>query len=46
MVVLEFSCNFDVIVGGDEYRVYLLHHLDQKSSFVILIKMLHTAAAN
>lgn len=31
MVVVKFSCNFDVVVGGGEYSIYLFHHLDQKS---------------
>lgn len=30
MVVWEFSCVFNVVVGGSEYCVYLCQHLDQK----------------
>lgn len=33
MVVLYFSCNFDVVVRGGKYTAYLLCHLDQKLSF-------------
>lgn len=29
MVVLHFSCNFEVVVGGDEHNIYLLCQLDQ-----------------
>ena len=32
MVVLEFSCNFDMIVGGYAYHVYPYCHLYWKSS--------------
>lgn len=27
-VVLQFSCNLDVVIGGDEHSIYLLCHLD------------------
>ena len=30
MVVLQFSCNFDVVVEGDEHSLYLCCHLDWK----------------
>lgn len=32
MVVLWFCFNFDVVLRGGEHNIYLLHHLDQKSS--------------
>lgn len=31
MVVLWFSCNIVVVVGQDEYHIYLHHPLNQKS---------------
>lgn len=30
MVVLLFSCNFNVVLGGAEHSIYLLCHLDWK----------------
>ena len=30
VIVLLFSCNFDVVVGGCEYSVYQLCYLDRK----------------
>ena len=36
MVVLQFSCNFNVVVGGGEHSVYLLCHLFLFFSFFLL----------
>lgn len=30
MVILWFNCNFGVVVGGGEYSLYLLYHVDRK----------------
>ena len=35
MVILYFSCNFDVVVGGFKYCIYLCCHLDQKLGFLL-----------
>ena len=32
MLVLQFSCNFDVVVGGGEHCVYLCHDIDLTTS--------------
>lgn len=39
MVVLQFSCDFDAVVGGGEHSVYLLHHLDQKLTILVFQKL-------
>ena len=33
MVVLSDSCNFDMVVGGFKYCIYLFCHLDQHLNF-------------
>ena len=38
MVVLYFSCNFDVVVGGCKYHVYLYCHLDRKPPHCLFLK--------
>ena len=35
MVVVPFSCNFDVVMGGGEYSVFLFHHLDRKPTVIV-----------
>lgn len=39
MVILYFSCNFDVITWGSEFKVYQLYHLDSAPKLKILICM-------
>lgn len=39
LVVLQLSCNFDVVAGGGEHSVYLLHHLDQKLTILVFQKL-------
>lgn len=34
MVVVCFSCNFDVLTGGGEPSVYWFCHLDRTSTFL------------
>lgn len=35
MVVLQFSCNFDAVVGGSEHSVYLIHRLNQELTILV-----------
>ena len=37
MVILKFSCNFDVVMGGSKHSVYLLSHLEWKSLVSLLL---------
>ena len=47
MVILWFSCNFEMVVGGDKHNIYLLLHLDQKPILLFLefLKILFTNAS-
>lgn len=29
-IILQFSCNCDMVMGGGDHSIYLLHHLDWK----------------